>query len=90
VPNPLVHGGETTCTITDYLEHEEHVAEAPFIGLIAGVLENPVTLCGHPICHLARISAEMREEIERELETGDFGSYRSYGQRWMADEAVAE
>jgi hypothetical protein len=89
-PNPLVHEGETICTVTDHFRHEEHVIEAPFTGLIVGVLENPVALPGHPICHLARISAETREEIERELENGDFDGYRSYGQRWMADEEVAE
>jgi len=34
---------------------EEHVVEAPFTGILVGVLENPVALPGHPLCHLARM-----------------------------------
>jgi predicted deacylase len=89
-PNPLVHEGETICTITDHFKNESHVVEAPFTGLIVGVLENPVALPGHPLCHLVRISAETRTEIEREIERGEFDGYRSYGQRWMADAEAAE
>jgi predicted deacylase len=84
-PNPLVHEGETICTITDHFKTEEHVVEAPFTGLIVGVLENPVALPGHPLCHLVRISSETRDEIEHEIENGEFDGFRSYGQRWMAD-----
>ncbi|WP_152040767.1 succinylglutamate desuccinylase/aspartoacylase family protein [Salinigranum salinum] len=89
-PNPLVHEGEAICTITDHFKRDEHVVAAPFTGLIVGVLENPVALPGHPICHLARISAETRAEIEAEIERGEFDGYRSYGQRWMADAEEAE
>ena len=89
-PNPLVHEGETICTITDHFKHEEHVVDAPFTGLIVGVLENPVALPGHPLCHLVRISNETREEIERQITGGEFDGYRSYGQRWMADDEEAE
>ncbi|WP_251341841.1 succinylglutamate desuccinylase/aspartoacylase family protein [Haloplanus halophilus] len=89
-PNPLVHAGETICTISDHFKDEEHAVEAPFTGLIVGVLENPVALPGHPLCHLVRISDETREEIEREIGRGEFDGYRSYGQRWMADEEAAE
>ncbi|MFB6141049.1 MAG: succinylglutamate desuccinylase/aspartoacylase family protein [Halosimplex sp.] len=89
-PNPLVHEGEVICTVSDHFKDEEHVVEAPFTGLIVGVLENPVALPGHPICHLVRISPETREEIEREIGRGEFDGYRSYGQRWMADDEEAE
>ena len=89
-PNPLVHEGEPICTITDHFREEEHTVEAPFTGLIVGVLENPVALPGHPICHLVRVDAETREEIEREIGRGEFDGYRSYGQRWMADAEEAE
>jgi len=89
-PNPLVHDEEVICTISDHFKHEEHIVEAPFTGLIVGVLENPVALPGHPICHLVRISSETREELEREIQRGEFDGYRSYGQRWMADEEEAE
>jgi hypothetical protein len=89
-PNPLVREGETICTITDHFKHDEHVVEAPFTGLVVGVLENPVALPGHPLCHLVRISSETRAEIEREITRGEFDGYRSYGQRWMADEEAGE
>ena len=89
-PSPLVHEGETICTITDHFKTEEHVVEAPFTGLIVGVLENPVALPGHPLCHLVRLSPETRDEIEQEIAQGEFDGYRSYGQRWMADEEAAE
>jgi predicted deacylase len=89
-PSPLVQAGETICTITDHFKHEEHVVDAPFTGLIVGVLENPVALPGHPICHIVRLTDETRAEIEQELAQGDFDGYRSYGQRWMADSEEAE
>lgn len=89
-PNPLVHEGEPICAVTDHFKDEEHVIEAPFTGLIVGVLENPVALPGHPICHLVRISTETRRELEQEIEKGEFDGYRSYGQRWMADQEEAE
>jgi len=89
-PNPLVREGETICTITDHFKTEEHVIEAPFTGLIVGVLENPIALPGHPICHLVRIGDDTREEIVGEIERGEFDGYRSYGQRWMADDEEAE
>lgn len=89
-PSPLVHEGDPICTISDHFKDEEHVVDAPFTGLIVGVLENPVALPGHPICHLVRITPETREEIEREITQGEFDGYRSYGQRWMADDEEAE
>jgi len=89
-PNPLVTEGETICTVTDHFKDDEHVIEAPFTGLIVGVLENPVALPGHPICHLVRVSDETHAEIEREITRGEFDGYRSYGQRWMADDESAE
>ncbi|WP_227132106.1 succinylglutamate desuccinylase/aspartoacylase family protein [Halorubellus salinus] len=89
-PDPLVHEGDAICTITDHFKHEEHVVDAPFTVLIVGVLENPVALPGHPICHLVRIDVDTREEIERQISQGEFDGYRSYGQRWMADDEAAE
>ena len=89
-PEPLVHEGDTICRISDQFKHSEHIVEAPFTGLIVGVLENPVASPGHPLCHLVRITTETREEIEREIKRGEFDGYRSYGQRWMADDEEAE
>jgi len=48
-PNPLVAEGEAICTISDHFRDEGRVVEAPFSGLIVGVLENPVALPGHPV-----------------------------------------
>lgn len=89
-PDPLVAEGETICVLSDHFKQEEHIVEAPFTGLIVGVLENPVALPGHPLCHLVRISSETHEEIEEEIRKGEFDGYRAHGQRWMADEEVAE
>ncbi|MFB6268115.1 MAG: succinylglutamate desuccinylase/aspartoacylase family protein [Halodesulfurarchaeum sp.] len=85
-PTPLVYEGETICTITDHFSREEHTVEAPFTGIIVGVLENPLALPGHPLCHLVRIDAETRDEIEAEIEAGEFDGYRAYGHRWAASE----
>ena len=89
-PTPLVHEGETICTISDHFSSEEHVIEAPFTGILVGVLENPVALPGHPLCHLARIDSETHEEIEREIANGEFDGYRMLGVRWMGDGEEAE
>ena len=89
-PHPLVHEDDTICTITDHFRREEHVVAAPFTGLVVGVLENPVALPGHPLCHLVRVDAETRDEIEREIESGEFDGYRDYGYRWMVDGEEAE
>ena len=85
-PYPLVRKGETICTITDHFGRDERVVEAPFTGLLVGVLENPVALPGHPLCHLVRVDEETDEEIEREIETGEFDGYRANGTVWRAGE----
>jgi len=89
-PTPLVHEGETICTITDHFSTEEHVVDAPFTGILVGILENPVAAPGHPLCHLARIDADTHAEIEREIEAGEFDGYRLLGLRWMGDSEEAE
>jgi predicted deacylase len=89
-PTPLVHEGETICTISDHFSTEEHVVEAPFTGIIVGVLENPVALPGHPLCHLARIDDETHAEIEAEIDRGEFDGYRMLGVRWLGDGEESE
>jgi predicted deacylase len=64
-PYRLVRGGDTICTVSDQSGDEERVVEAPFTGLLVGVLENPVALPGHPLCHLARIGDATATEIAR-------------------------
>jgi hypothetical protein len=81
-PYPFVHAGETICTVTDHFRKEERVVEAPFTGLLVGVLENPVALPGHPLCHLVRVDEETTEEIEREIADGEFDGYRANGTVW--------
>jgi predicted deacylase len=85
-PYPLVREGETICTVSDHFGRERRVVEAPFTGLLVGVLENPVALPGHPLCHLVRVDEETGEEIEREIRTGEFDGYRANGTVWRAGE----
>jgi predicted deacylase len=81
----FVREGETICAITNPFKEEEDIVtvEAPFTGLIVGVLENPIALPGHPLCHLVRLDRATRDEIEREIETGEFDGYRWLGNRPM-------
>lgn len=39
--------------------------EAPFTGLVVGILENPVVYPGSPLCHLIKIG-DMQERIIEE------------------------
>ena len=84
-PYPLVREGEAICTITDHFSTREHVVTAPFDGLIVGALENPVAAPGHPLCHLVRLDDWTVEEIEREIETGEFDGYRAHGDAWAEE-----
>jgi predicted deacylase len=61
----LVHDGETICRITNPFKSEPTVVDAPFTGLLAGVLENPVVYPGNPLCHFVKIEA-MQERILEE------------------------
>jgi predicted deacylase len=83
-PYPLVRAGETICTITDHFSREEHVVDAPFTGLLVGVLENPVALPGHPLCHLVGLDEETTDEIDAEIRSGEFDGYRANGSVWRA------
>jgi predicted deacylase len=70
--HPLVHEGDTICTVTDHFKSRERRVEAPFTGLIVGVLQNPVAAPGHPLCHLVSVDAATVDEIEREIASGEF------------------
>ncbi len=69
----LVHEGEAICDITNPFKEEEDIVtvEAPFTGLIVGVLENPVVYPGNPLCHLVGLSDDTLHALERELAGGD-------------------
>ncbi|WP_435186527.1 succinylglutamate desuccinylase/aspartoacylase family protein [Halobellus sp. EA9] len=58
----LVHEGETICRITNPFKADETTVEAPFTGLLVGVLENPVVYPGNPLCHFIKLE-EMQERI---------------------------
>jgi predicted deacylase len=61
----LVHEGERICTITDPFKADGVPVEAPFTGVLIGLLENPVVYPGNPICHLAELDAETARIVER-------------------------
>jgi len=58
----LVHDGEKICRITNPFKSDETTVEAPFTGLLVGVLENPVVYPGDPLCHFIKLD-EMQERI---------------------------
>ncbi|AXG07881.1 deacylase [Haloplanus rubicundus] len=61
----LVHEGERICTITDPFKADGVPVEAPFTGVLIGLLENPVVYPGNPICHLAELDAETARIVDR-------------------------
>ncbi|MCU4740137.1 succinylglutamate desuccinylase/aspartoacylase family protein [Halobacteria archaeon AArc-m2/3/4] len=73
----LVHEGEVICTITNPFKEKDDIVtvEAPFTGLIVGVLENPVVYPGNPLCHLVRLSEDTLTALERERGDGDGEGY---------------
>ena len=61
----LVREGECICTITDPFKADDTPVEAPFTGVLIGVLENPVVYPGNPICHLAELDAGTARIVDR-------------------------
>jgi hypothetical protein len=61
----LVREGERICTITDPFKADDTPVEAPFTGVLIGVLENPVVYPGNPICHLAELDEETARIVDR-------------------------
>jgi predicted deacylase len=62
----LVEEGETVCTITNPFKTDVDPVEAPFTGLLVGILENPLVFPGNPMCHLVELDADTRRALERE------------------------
>ncbi|AEN04512.1 succinylglutamate desuccinylase/aspartoacylase family protein [Halolamina sp.] len=60
----LVHEGDTICRITNPFKTDAIAVEAPFTGLLVGMLENPVVYPGNPICHIVEVDADTRRIIE--------------------------
>jgi predicted deacylase len=62
----LVEEGDTVCTITNPFKTDTDVVEAPFTGLVVGILENPLVYPGNPMCHLVELDERTRRALERE------------------------
>jgi predicted deacylase len=62
----LVYEDERICTITNPFKAESDTVEAPFTGLLAGVLENPLVYPGNPLCHLVKLDDRTLRAVERE------------------------
>lgn len=60
----LVHEGDTICRITNPFKTDAIAMEAPFTGLLVGMLENPVVYPGNPICHIVEVDKDTRRIIE--------------------------
>ncbi|UIO98831.1 succinylglutamate desuccinylase/aspartoacylase family protein [Halobaculum sp. CBA1158] len=60
----LVHEGDAVCTITNPFKNDNSSVEAPFTGLLVGVLENPVVYPGNPLCHLVELDERTRRVVE--------------------------
>jgi hypothetical protein len=62
----LVHEGDRIATITNPFKDDNVPVEAPFTGLLVGLLENPVVYPGNPLCHLVELDDDTRRVLERE------------------------
>lgn len=66
----LVHEGDTICKITNPFMTEDDTVEAPFTGVLVGILENPVVYPGNPLCHLVELDQDTRRVVESLQSTG--------------------
>ncbi len=62
----LVYEGERVCTITNPFKTDTEIVEAPFTGLLVGLLENPVVYPGNPLCHIVELDPDTLRAVERE------------------------
>jgi hypothetical protein len=62
----LVHEDEDVCTITNPLKTDSETVQAPFTGLLVGILENPVVYPGNPLCHLVKLDSDTYRAVERQ------------------------
>ena len=60
----LVREGDRLYTITDPFKADGTSVEAPFTGVLLGVLENPVVYPGNPVCHLAELDEGTARIVE--------------------------
>lgn len=62
----FVDRAEPLCTITNPFDTVLTTVQAPFAGLVIGILETPVVYPGNPLCRLARISDETERVLRDE------------------------
>ncbi|WP_142858762.1 succinylglutamate desuccinylase/aspartoacylase family protein [Salinigranum halophilum] len=62
----LVHAGDRICTITNPFKDDNTTVEAPFTGVLVGVLENPVVYPGNPLCHLVELDEKTLGVVEQQ------------------------
>ncbi|MEF8894359.1 succinylglutamate desuccinylase/aspartoacylase family protein [Halodesulfurarchaeum sp.] len=65
----LVGEGETICRITNPFKSNQITVQAPFTGLLIGVLENPVVYPGNPLCNFVKIENSIQRIIEEHERT---------------------
>ncbi len=82
-PHPIVSEGETVCVISDHFTQEKCVVEAPYTGLLIGILANPRALPGRPLFHLVELSEDEREAAESAFEEIGFQAQRTF--HWMGE-----
>jgi predicted deacylase len=66
----VVRGGETICTNANPCKTGRASVEAPFTGLLVGILEDPVVYPGNPLCHLVELDQDTRRVVESLQSTG--------------------
>ncbi|MFC6835332.1 succinylglutamate desuccinylase/aspartoacylase family protein [Halomarina ordinaria] len=62
----LVYEDDVICTISDPFRADTETVEAPFTGLLVGVLENPLVYPGNPLCHLVKLEEKTLRALEQE------------------------
>lgn len=60
----LVHEGELLCSIRNPFDRTLSEVDAPFSGILVGVLENPVVSPGSPIGHFAEVTDSVLAVLE--------------------------
>jgi len=65
----LVQEDDAICTIATPFKTEVETVQAPFTGLLVGVLENPVVYPGNPLCHFVKIDPQKAEIIDSTAST---------------------
>lgn len=84
-PHPIVNEGETVCVISDHFAQEEHAVEAPFTGLLIGILANPRVLPGRPLAQLVELSEDEYDAAESTFEQIGFQAQRTF--HWMGQKS---